>query len=57
MLLFFLPPVIQAAIGVVTLVIGLALLHSVIIAGIGVIGVAVGGARYVRSRRPNGIQR
>jgi hypothetical protein len=57
MLLFFLPPVVQAAIGVVILVVGLALAHSVIIAGIGVGGVAVGGVRYVRSRRPNGFQR
>lgn len=57
MLLFFLPPVVQVAIGVVTLVIAIALLHSVIIAGIGVVGVAVGGVRYVRSRRPNGLQR
>ena len=57
MLLFFLPPVIQAAIGVVILVIGLVLLHSVIIIVAGVLGVAVGGVRYVRSRRANGLQR
>jgi hypothetical protein len=57
MFLFFLPPVIQVAVGIVTLVIGLALLHSVIIAGAGVVGVSVGAARYVRSRRPNGFQR
>jgi len=57
MLLFFLPPVVQVAIGVVGFVIGLALLHSVIIAGIGAVGIAVGAARYVRSRRPNGFQR
>jgi hypothetical protein len=48
---------VQVLIGVVTLVIGLALVHSVITAGIGVVGVAVGGVRYVRSRRPNGLPR
>ena len=57
MLLFFLPPVVQAAIGVVILVVGLVLLHSVIIAGAGLAGVAVGGVRYVRSRQANGLQR
>jgi hypothetical protein len=56
MFLFFLPPLIQVAVGVVILVIGLALLHSVIIAGAGVVGLAVGAARYARSRRPNGFQ-
>lgn len=57
MLLFFLPPVVQVAIGVVVFVVGLALLHSVIVAGIGAAGVAFGAARYVRSRRSNGFQR
>ena len=57
MLLFFLPPVVQVAIGVVIAVIGLVLLHSVIIAGAGLAGVAVGGVRYVRSRQANGLQR
>ena len=57
MLLFFLPPVIQAAIGVVILLIGLVLLHSVIIIVAGVLGVAVGGVRYVRSRQANVPQR
>ena len=57
MVLFFLPPVVQALIGIVILVLGLALAHSVIIAGIGVLGVAFGGVRYVRSRRANGLQR
>jgi hypothetical protein len=57
MFLFFLPPVVQVAIGVVGLVIGLALLHSVIIAGAGVVGIAVGAARFIRSRRPNEFQR
>ena len=57
MLLFFLPPVVQVAIGVVIAVIGLVLLHSVIIIVAGVLGVAVGGVRYVRSRQANGLQR
>jgi hypothetical protein len=57
MLLFFLPPVVQAAIGVVVAVVGLALLHSYVIAAVGVIGVGVGVARYIRSRRLNGSQR
>ena len=57
MLLFFLPPIVQAAIGVVILVVGLVLLHSVLLAGVGVLGVAVGAIRYARSRRPNGFQR
>jgi hypothetical protein len=57
MLLFFLPPVVQVAIGVVIAVIGLVLLHSVIIVVAGVLGVAVGGVRYVRSRQANGLQR
>ena len=57
MLLFFLPPIVQAAIGVVILVVGIAVAHSVVIAGIGVLGVAVGGVRYVRSRRANGLRR
>ncbi len=57
MLLFFLPPLAQVLIGVVILVVGLVLFHGVIIAGIGVLGVAVGGARYVRSRRASGFQR
>jgi hypothetical protein len=57
MLLFFLPPVVQVAIGVVIAVIGLVLLHSVIIVVAGVLGVAVGGVRYVRSRQANARQR
>lgn len=54
MFLFFFPPVVQALIGAVLLVIGLTLVHSVIISGVGLVGVAIGGVRYVRSRRPNG---
>jgi hypothetical protein len=56
MLLFFLPPVVQVAVGVVVLVVGVALLHSVLIAAFGVLGVAVGGVRYVRSRQASGLQ-
>ena len=57
MLLFFLPPVVQVAIGVVGFVVGLALFHSVIIAAVGAVGIAVGATRYVRSRRSNGLPR
>jgi hypothetical protein len=57
LLLFFLPPVVQVAISVVGLVVGVALLHSVLIAGIGAVGIGVGAIRFVRSRRPNGLQR
>lgn len=57
MLLFFLPPAVQAAIGVVALVVGVVLLHSVIIAGIGIVGIAVGATRYVRSRHATGFSR
>ena len=56
MLLFLLPPIVQAVIGVIVLVVGVAL-HSVIIAAIGVLGLAVGGFRWVRSRRLGGYQR
>ncbi len=57
MVLFFLPPVVQAALGVVVAIVGLALLHSYLIAAAGAVGIAVGAARYVRSRRRTGFQR
>jgi hypothetical protein len=57
MVLFFLPPAVQAAIGVVIAIVGLALLHSYVIAGVGLAGIAVGAVRYVRSRRRTGFQR
>ncbi len=57
MLLFFLPPVVQVALGVVILLVGLAVVHMYVVAGIGILGIAVGATRYVRSRRPNGLQR
>lgn len=56
MLLFLLPPIVQVAIGVVVLVVGLAV-HMYIIAGVGIVGIAVGATRYVRSRRTNGLSR
>jgi hypothetical protein len=56
MLIFF-PAKIQAVVGVVLIVAGLTVLHSFILAGAGVLGVAFGAARYLRSRRPNGSQR
>jgi hypothetical protein len=57
MLMFFLPPVVQVALGVVILVLGLAVVHMYVVAGIGILGIAVGATRYVRSRRPTGLQR
>ena len=57
MLLFFVPPVVQAAIGVVVLVVGVALLHSVLIAAFGAVGIGVGAVRYVRSRQASGLSR
>jgi hypothetical protein len=57
MLMFFLPPVVQVVIGVLILVVGLALLHSTLLAAIGILGVAVGGARYLRRRSGNGVRR
>jgi hypothetical protein len=56
MLLFLLPPIVQVLIGVVVLAIGLAV-HMYIVAGIGIVGLAVGATRYMRSRRPNGTGR
>jgi hypothetical protein len=49
-MLLFLPPRIQALIGVAVVVTGLAL-HSVIIAAIGGVGLAVGAGRWVHARR------
>jgi hypothetical protein len=56
-MLFFFPAKIQAAVGVVLIVAGLTVLHSFILTGLGVLGVAFGATRYVRSRRANGLQR
>ena len=38
------------------IVAGLTVLHSFILAGLGVVAIAFGATRYVRSRRPNGSQ-
>jgi hypothetical protein len=56
-MLFFFPAKIQVVAGVVLIVAGLTVLHSFILAGLGLAGVAFGSARYVRSRRANGLQR
>ena len=56
-MLFFFPAKIQVVVGVVLIVVGLTVVHSFIMAGLGVLGIAFGAARYVRSRRPNGFQR
>lgn len=55
-MLFFLPPAVQTVIGAIALVIGLVFLHSVIMIGLGVLGLTVGATRWVRSRRANGFQ-
>ena len=56
-MVFFFPAKVQIVAGVVLLVVGLAVLHSFILAGVGVLGVAFGASRYLRSRRLNGSQR
>jgi hypothetical protein len=50
-MLLFLPPRIQALIGVVVMVIGLVALHSLIVAALGTVGLAVGAGRWIHSRR------
>ncbi len=55
-MLFFFPAKIQAVVGVVMIVAGLTVLHSFILAGLGVVAIAFGATRSVRSRRPNGSQ-
>jgi hypothetical protein len=57
MLGIFLPPVVAVILGVIVLVVGLAVVHSTVLVAFGVIGVAVGGVRYLRRQRGNGIQR
>jgi hypothetical protein len=57
MVLFFLPPVVQAIIGVVILVVGLAVFHSAILAGVGAVGLAIGAVRWARKQRGNGLAR
>jgi hypothetical protein len=57
MLMFFLPPVVQVIIGVVILVAGLAVFHSVVIAAVGGVGLAVGAVRWARKQRGNALPR
>jgi hypothetical protein len=56
-MLFFFPAKVQIVAGIVLLVVGLTVLHGFILAGVGVLGVAFGTTRYLRSRRLNGSQR
>jgi uncharacterized membrane protein (Fun14 family) len=53
-MLLFVPPLVQVAIGVILLVAGLAVLHLYVVAGVGIVSIAIGATRYVRSRRGNG---
>ncbi len=57
MLGLFLPPVVAVIIGVIVLVVGLAVVHSTVLVAIGVLSLAVGGVRYLRRQRGNGIGR
>lgn len=56
-MLFFFPAKVQLVVGVVLIVVGLAVVHSFVMAGIGVLGVAFSASRLFRTRRPGGIQR
>jgi hypothetical protein len=56
MFLFFLPPVVQAVIGIAVIAAGL-VVHSYILAGVGVAGLVVGGARWATRSRRSGFQR
>jgi hypothetical protein len=55
-MLLFLPPRVQALIGVAVIVTGLAL-HSLIIAAVGGVGLAVGAGRWAYSRRKSAMSR
>lgn len=55
--MFFLPPVVQVVIGVVVLVAGLAVFHSVVIAAVGGVGLAFGAVRWARKQRGNALPR
>ena len=48
-MLLFLPPVVQALIGVALLVAGVAT-HVIVLDAIGAVGIAVGGYRWLRKR-------
>ena len=56
MFLFFLPPVVQAVIGVAVIAGGL-VLHSYILAGVGAASLVIGGARWATRSRRSGFQR
>ncbi len=56
MFLFFVPPVVQAVVGVAVIAGGL-VLHSYIIAGVGVASLVIGGARWATRSRRSGFQR
>ena len=56
MFLFFLPPVVQAVIGVVLIAGGL-VLHLYILAPIGIAGLVIAGARWAARSRRSGFQR
>ncbi len=55
-MLLFLPPPVQALIGIACIVLGLAL-HVLFLAAIGVVGLIIGGARWVHARRKGALQR
>jgi hypothetical protein len=55
-MLLFLPPRAQVLIGIVGIVLGLAL-HVLILAALGVVGLIVGGVRWVHARRKGALQR
>jgi hypothetical protein len=53
MMLFFLPPAIQALIGAAVIAAGL-FVHNVPVLVVGVLGLAVGGVRWVARKRNGG---
>lgn len=55
-MLLFLPPLVQALIGLVVVVVGLAL-GSFIIAGLGTVGLVIGVGRWIHSRQKSAVQR
>ena len=55
-MLLFIPPLIQAVLGIVILGAGIAL-HNVIVGALGCLSLVVGGARWLRKRRDGGTTR
>jgi type IV secretory pathway TrbD component len=55
-MLLFLPPRAQALLGIAAVVLGVAL-HLWIVAALGVVGLVVGGVRWVHGRRKGALQR